>query len=395
MAGFSVQTNAMETAAENMKACAGKMTEISAAVRSVSGNLQIKSDASGQIRRALQIAACNIESLKKDIQTVSETLQNAKNMYSQTENRILDRVSYKSGDSGVSELKLEDFWRGIINWFRSWFHLRPIVDEYEIDTIVFDDKGSYGGNQGSPKNEKDTKQRQELYNMIRARFPEENLTEEELSDYLEKLNSEGCGYVAVVNTIFRHFEGREDEFRDTFGYDMYGDDGDLNFDMLLVDIYTSKDNVLPGGTYDSLHDYDPQKDSPADSYDLWSDTTGTGLTPSETEYVLESFMQEHGENVNVSSGQSFTAEEIQQRLENGEDVMIFYHYGKIYTEDGATHDINGGHGMIVTGVTEEGELIVSSWGEKYYLDPDEVYTFTDRNGTTHTTTMNYSTINYE
>ena len=36
---------------------------------------------------------------------------------------------------------------------------------------------------------------------------------------------------------------------------------------------------------------------------------------------------------------------------------------------------DGGHAMTVTGVTEDGRFIVSSWGETYYLNPDlSVYT---------------------
>jgi hypothetical protein len=35
----------------------------------------------------------------------------------------------------------------------------------------------------------------------------------------------------------------------------------------------------------------------------------------------------------------------------------------------------GGHAMSVTGVTPDGRFIVSSWGEKYYVNPDAYNTF--------------------
>lgn len=54
------------------------------------------------------------------------------------------------------------------------------------------------------------------------------------------MQQEGCSYAALVNTIFVHFDGREDEFYETFGFDMYvKEDGvkKYNFNYVLVDLY--------------------------------------------------------------------------------------------------------------------------------------------------------------
>ncbi len=49
-----------------------------------------------------------------------------------------------------------------------------------------------------------------------------------------------------------------------------------------------------------------------------------------------------------------------------------YYNGNIYKENGEIQQyIDGGHGMIVTGITYDGKYIVSSWGEKYIIDPNE------------------------
>ena len=41
-----------------------------------------------------------------------------------------------------------------------------------------------------------------------------------------------------------------------------------------------------------------------------------------------------------------------------------------YNEDGSIAcEAEGGHAMTVTGVTDDRLLIVSSWGDKYYVDP--------------------------
>ena len=39
--------------------------------------------------------------------------------------------------------------------------------------------------------------------------------------------------------------------------------------------------------------------------------------------------------------------------------------------------IPGGHAITVTGVTDDGKWIVSSWGKKYYIDPNETFTYRD------------------
>ena len=57
--------------------------------------------------------------------------------------------------------------------------------------------------------------------------------------------------------------------------------------------------------------------------------------------------------------------------------------------------IDGGHAMTVTGVTDDGKLIVSSWGNQYYIDPDEKITFTNSQGKKVTTSMTYSTVKYK
>lgn len=38
---------------------------------------------------------------------------------------------------------------------------------------------------------------------------------------------------------------------------------------------------------------------------------------------------------------------------------------------GKSYISKGGHAMTVTGKTKDGKLIVSSWGEKFYIDPKD------------------------
>lgn len=105
----------------------------------------------------------------------------------------------------------------------------------------------------------------------------------EIKNYLKKPNGEGCGYVAILNTILAVYAGRGDEFERKFGFPMYRN-GDLNYDQLLVDFYATTGNREDG--------------SPA-------------------------------------------------------------------------RFIDGGHAMMVTGVTGDGRYIVFAWGQKFYIDPME------------------------
>lgn len=36
------------------------------------------------------------------------------------------------------------------------------------------------------------------------------------------------------------------------------------------------------------------------------------------------------------------------------------------------HEDVGAHAMVLTGTTDDGRYIVSSWSEKYYVNPDEL-----------------------
>lgn len=71
-------------------------------------------------------------------------------------------------------------------------------------------------------------------------------------------------------------------------------------------------------------------------------------------------------------------------------VVLAYYYGNLRDVNGNVMQyINGGHGMVITGVTEDGRYIVSSWGNKYYIDPNESV---DNNG--KHTSMSYTYIQY-
>lgn len=264
------------------------------------------------------------------------------------------------------------------------------ITEHQIDSIVYDDEGSYGGNQGSPKSERgEGSEQEELYEIVRNYYPD--MTDAEISDYLKKLNSEGCGYVALVNTIFAEYEGREEEFEKDFGFPMYHD-GDLNYDKLLVDLYTATDNHNKKSflwfEWDSI---DTKEDDSA--------TSGNGTSADDREYRLQKYLEDKGVGMSMEQTKykqdAITTENFMEYAEKGH-IVISYRYGNLQKEDGTTAQfIDGGHAMVVTGVTDDGRFIVSSWGEKYYIDPSEIFTTTDSEGDSHTTNFEFQLIQYE
>lgn len=247
------------------------------------------------------------------------------------------------------------------------------LPEETINSEVFDSEGGYGGNQGAPANlDSDSEEWKELAEIVRTYYPDK--TDDEIRKYLEKMNAEGCGYVALINTILAAYEGREAEFERTFGFPMYRD-GDLNFNALLVDFYSSRDNhnmdAKGNDVFNKYEDYDGfWKEGLKPWYDPDNDTTGWGSTPESREYRLQTYLESKGVTVYVERT-NVTPENFAE-ISKDSYVEIRLSEFTLYDESGFGKHYDSGHAMIITGTTEDGRYIVSSWGKKYYLDPKDV-----------------------
>ena len=336
-----------------------------------------------------------IEKIFEDVAVVDSSykieLQDDYDLFSQIDSYVLQSATIVNPLNGLFE---EDY---IVTTLSSiTFFQKLIKKKFRItltDEIVFnpDNKGRYGGDQGRPK-KASHEERELYYQIIKKNNPDPNfeLTDKQLSCYLKKINSEGCGYVALINTIFCYYLDDPEEFEETFGYPMYCENGQLNYEMLLVDLYSKTDN---GG--DIYGDYDEKTDGPKDSYDPWSDTTGHGSSQYDREEYLEHFMVEHGVEVEVTTDANVTSDNVESLISEGKMIIIAYRNGNLHNMNGSiAQPINGGHAMVVTGVTDEGYMIVSSWGGQYYIDPDEIVEL-EYDGVKHTTSMTFSTVEYE
>jgi hypothetical protein len=201
-------------------------------------------------------------------------------------------------------------------------------------TAAYDDFGSYGGSQGSP-----AAQWADVSDIVRRHFPK--MTDKEIKKFLEEYNTVGCGYVAVSNTIFARYIGRADEFEETFGFPMYSGDGDLNFNAIMIDFYCSKGKI------------------------------GSGTTRADRERMWERYMREHNIDANVINTVKPTAKNYEEMARQGEIIMSM---NPLCLRNANGHLIDsrkGGHAVVITGITENGLFIVSSWGGTYYVDPNK------------------------
>ena len=221
---------------------------------------------------------------------------------------------------------------------------------YSIDSILFDDDGSYGGNQGSMDSiyKWNPIKCWELLGYLREYFPGMSILA--AFRYFSRLNSVGCGYVALANTVFLEYEGRPREFERVFGYPMFKD-GDLNYNRLILDIYATTDTAGFNDRQDGMPD---------------------GTLDDTRARIMENFLADKNVGVRTQANATVNERNFRQLTEGGGRVVLGYRNGYMYDTNGSPHYINGGHAITVTGVTDDGWYIVSSWGEQYYINASDI-----------------------
>lgn len=246
-----------------------------------------------------------------------------------------------------------------------------------------------------------------IHNFLQEKFP--NATDLDYYLYLKKIESTGCSYVALANIIINHFSSNPPLFKKIFGYDMYTYDEngriDYNYEYLVLEIYTyAWKNHDIHEIYDILTENymlenDEELKDLIDSDPLLTERWKKmlfyrGSIDNECRQWLTTFLAEKDSNLVVSTDvisenrvnstdikglEEYQYDQIRTALKEGKNVKIdAQNYdlyvvtesnkrGPIYTEKG------GSHAMIITGITDNNELIVSSWGQKFILDITNSY----------------------
>ena len=377
MPRFSVLARALENESSKFNSYKGELSTYSSKINTIKNSLPIHGDAANQIKAVLSKSKNNVAHMSDAAKSLSLSLKNVCALYVGVEkNTDSSQINDTSGSSGESSVtSFSAFFSSMWDWIKNFFKDDKKVPIYEVDSIVFDDDGSYGGDQGAAKNlKKNSEERKEIEEIVKRNMADCDIPDDmDFSKYLKKMNNEGCGYVALANSVFVYYQGREQDFENAFGYSMYNKKGDLNYNLLIADIYSSMDN-RSGGKYDKYADYNSAIDGDKENYDPWNDASGRGSDPDNYQEYLDSFMFDKGVNSKVTflGTDTMNADELKDHTTNRESVLLGFFDGNIYYENGKVAQyIDGGHGMIVTGITEDGKYIVSSWGEKYIIDPKE------------------------
>ena len=228
-------------------------------------------------------------------------------------------------------------------------------ESYHTHSKVFDDRGLYGGYQGGPASEENPRKKEKYYELIQSNRPNETWDEAKCDEYLKSVQNMGCYYTAYASIIFQHFESDPQCFEEIFGYPMYDENGEFDFNTLIVDMCSYDTSYVDGinvfeveGTEKFLK--------------------GHGIDVEHNKYLGNRILQANPFGIKFEK--PVIPENVKELIESGEQIIIGAQYETLVSADGGENvSIGEGHAMLVTGVTEDGRFIVSSWGKKYYLEP--------------------------
>ena len=244
----------------------------------------------------------------------------------------------------------------------------------------------YGGDQGAfRKNAEKLLQDPQIINSLKEYYPDASMEDYHL--YLCKLNTCGCGYTALVNTVFNEYKGREAEFEQRFGYPMYTvnsyGDVDYNYEYMILDYF----NYIWGNSEYSIQELYGNVSLNAIDGAISGDLN-TGKADGTNDDIVRkfsNFLQEKYDcNINIDIGIPDTIYSHYGKINKDNALSIYYNLKTddnqivcvvagydLYNMDGSLYKTNGGgHAMCITGVTEDGNFIVSSWGKQYILGLD-------------------------
>lgn len=252
------------------------------------------------------------------------------------------------------------------------------MTKHTLNHIVYNSTNEYGSDQNSPRNlPKNDPEYNELCSIVKANFPD--MKDEEVSKLLQKLGQEGCGYVAMINSLFDAFIYDASSFYDAFGFSMYSADGSLNYNRVLVDLYCKKDNHNGGRflffTWDIYAKNEDRiwTDEDKDGTYEWKDKP-YGNNELQMKYRWETYCKEHEIDADVDINKLVTPRNYEKYAKRG-SVSILCSNFTLHSDNGKTQHIKGGHFMTITGTVDDKCYIVSSWGKKYYLNPKDIKGF--------------------
>ncbi len=350
----------------------------------------------------------------KDNKVIGITDKNGKYTYQKDLSKIINSnginlKDIKSLNSDSSYIKIETLGENnTIILDKKDYSIKDILDSSGKSTIktldTFSEEakeyGAYGGYQGYLVNNfEELKDNPTIKSIIEKYFPDENLSDEKLKLLFTKMSSVGCGFIACTNSIFEGTDNlTNDEFYQKFGYERYKtqktkDGSNIkinNYEYVFLDyfLYYQK-NVAKFSSIEAI--YGNTSANSGDSALSGMFNTGAQGTYGE---IIANVAQDYLDEKQIDMKYNMAYPEynsallpfdknkysnrVKEGLEEGKTVVISMKHFDIYSmedldgnnilDDIVEKDV-GSHAMTVTGVTEDGDYIVSSWGKEYLVKP--------------------------
>lgn len=393
MSQFKVKLQNMNAALDEMEALSSGLQQGAEDVRGIRDSLRMQIRQRARINSQLMTSARDLDSQYKLLKKIIAAGRDAARLYLENEERLAN-MGLEIREAGMMP---------------------------DGESGLFDDEGGYGGDQGEPARDKAGwrflfwrfGEDNDLIDFVRSYDQYKDYSKHDVAKLYDQINEEGCGYVAAVNSIFLAYEGHEDAFLRDFGFPMYDKDGEFNYNRLLIDFYASTDNKYfldqPDGSTALVNDIllsykgnetafweiyhvglykddDPESGcwNPEAMQKVLDRYKGRDVVEYEyegtTSYSLNNrinqYLDDKGiayKNTTMQTDDPLTGDQVKDYLNDGKSVNIGIGDFNLYDENGKVRQADvGGHWMTITGVTEDGNYIVSSWGEKYYIHPDEL-----------------------
>ncbi len=391
---FSIDVEASKRCASDLELVADTLEKVRGALASASVESAMAGSAGLRVQQSIQRASDVAQVYGRGAASLSVALSQIADTYTKAESGAKSKLPATQADTAVSRNSDANLADG---------------------SGVFDSKGGYGGDQGDMEhNQSGFKflwwrffENGELFDAVRKYPGYENYTDDQIAELFKEINSEGCGYVAMANSIFMQFESDPAAFERTFGFPMYDKDGEFNFNRLILDFYCTTDDMFyldeDSGTHalvvEVLNSYEDHPQDFIDKYGMAPFADEDHYNPDAMQAVANDYQNRHVVNYETSGtttssldnrlehylsqkGLSYTSEidrngmtasELRNTLDSGKCVNIASGGFNLYDSEGnvVASDV-GDHWMTVTGVTADGNYVVSSWGDKYYIHPNEL-----------------------
>ncbi len=257
-----------------------------------------------------------------------------------------------------------------------------LLDEQSLSDLReyiyrFNQKDAYNNFESYCYGEELTEEQRKSVETYISLFNRHNIEDErKMAFLLKKAAQQGCGYTVLSSLLASIYIDNPSEFQEQHGYSLFQEgmeeERQLNYDCLFVDTFlTVNDEKVQRMS-------ETGRMSPTERYDVSFGSMGATASVLIGNYN-SIFVETVQNDITAETYERIMRENEESNTQAAIAVSNFdlIPYGG--NNDEAMHN-NGGHWMPVLGVSDEGNLIVSSWGEEWELQGGETENGEDDGG---------------